>query len=118
MKARRFNPQDDPFVETNIESAKLYAADLEYIQSRGLALRSILRDALRSYVQALQENHPAPQTTTSRTNMKPAVLPGNRAFKIRIRPDIATRIVPSFPWLPYNIWLSNRDARDIEPVIG
>lgn len=57
---RRFNTLDDPFVETNIETAKLYRADLEYLQARGLPLRSVLRDALRSYVQVLQKWSPAP----------------------------------------------------------
>jgi len=43
--------------------------------------------------------------------MKPAVNPYNRACRIRIRPDLGARVVPGWPWLPYDVWLEHRKQK-------
>jgi len=47
--------------------------------------------------------------------------PGARAWKYRIRPDIATRFYPSFPTMTsesYQAWREYQDNRDSNFVMG
>lgn len=40
--------------EVNLESAKLFQGDLDYLQARGIPIRSVLREALHEHVLLLK----------------------------------------------------------------
>jgi len=54
MASRRFVTQDNPVREVNLQSAKLFQSDLEYLEARGIPVRSVLREALHAHVQSLK----------------------------------------------------------------
>jgi len=54
MASRKFVTADNPVKEVNIQSAKIFQSDLEYLQSRGIPLRSVLREALHEHVQKIK----------------------------------------------------------------
>lgn len=80
---RRFNNPDDPFRETNIETCGLYVADLDYLQERGLPLRTVIREALRAYVQVLQARTPGPVMTARQrdTFIMRGILPNGTRYQ-------------------------------------
>jgi hypothetical protein len=50
MSSRRFVTEDTPVREVNLQSAKLFLSDLDFLQSRGIPVRSVLREALHQHV--------------------------------------------------------------------
>jgi len=50
MASRRFVTPDNPVGEVNLQSAKLFQSDLDYLQARGIPVRSVLREALHEHV--------------------------------------------------------------------
>ena len=54
MASRRFVTPDNPVQEVNLQSAKLFASDLAFLDSRGIPVRSVLREALHEHVLTLK----------------------------------------------------------------
>jgi hypothetical protein len=50
MASRKFVTPDNPVREVNLQSAKLFASDLDFLQARGIPVRSAMREALHEYV--------------------------------------------------------------------
>jgi hypothetical protein len=38
----------------------------------------------------------------------PAMYHGNKAYRLRIRPDLAARVCPGFPWMNHQDWLKRQ----------
>jgi hypothetical protein len=57
MASRRFVSQDNPVREVNVESAKLFQSDLDYLKSRGIPVRSVLREALHEHVMTMKSRN-------------------------------------------------------------
>ena len=54
MASRRFVTADNPVRELNLQTAKLFESDLDYLQSRGIPVRPVLREALHEHVLRLK----------------------------------------------------------------
>ena len=54
MASRRFVTEDTPVREVNLQSAKLFQSDLDFLTSRGIPVRSVLREALHEHVVKLK----------------------------------------------------------------
>jgi hypothetical protein len=54
MAARRFVIPENPVHEVNLQSAKLFQSDLDYLQARGIPVRSVLREALHEHVLSMK----------------------------------------------------------------
>ena len=62
MASRKFVTPDNPVQEVNLVSAKLFQKDLAYLESRGIPVRAVLREALHAHVQSLK-SRAVPQMT-------------------------------------------------------
>ncbi len=62
MASRKFVTPENPVREVNLQSAKLFVSDLEFLQSRGVPVRSVLREALHDYVVSMR-SRALPQMT-------------------------------------------------------
>jgi hypothetical protein len=54
MASRRFISENNPVREVNLQSAKLFESDLEYLKARGIPVRTALREALHNHVETLR----------------------------------------------------------------
>jgi hypothetical protein len=54
MAARRFVGPENPVLEVNLQSAKLFQSDLDYLQARGIPVRTVLREALHEHVLSMK----------------------------------------------------------------
>lgn len=54
MASRRFILENNPVREVNLQSAKLFESDLEYLKARGIPVRTALREALHDHVEKLK----------------------------------------------------------------
>jgi hypothetical protein len=66
MASRRFVTMDTPVREVNLQSAKLFQSDLDFLQSRGIPVRSVLREALHEHVLRLKSRAVPVMTTEQR----------------------------------------------------
>lgn len=56
MTARHFIPCDTPVREVNLQSAKLFKSDLDFLAARGIPVRTAVREALHEHVEKLREH--------------------------------------------------------------
>ena len=54
MSSRRFITEDTPVREVNLQSAKLFASDLDFLKAHGIPVRTALREALHEHVVKLR----------------------------------------------------------------
>lgn len=54
MTSRRYITQENPVREVNLQSAKLFLHDLEFLQARGIPVRTALREALHEHVEKIR----------------------------------------------------------------
>jgi hypothetical protein len=54
MASRRYITDDNPVREVNLQSAKLFQSDLDFLMARGIPVRTALREALHEHVEKLQ----------------------------------------------------------------
>jgi len=66
MASRRFVTPDRPLREINLQSAKLFQSDLDFLKSRGIPVRTVLREALHEHVQKLRSKSPPIMTAEQR----------------------------------------------------
>jgi len=54
MASRRYITNENPVREVNLQSAKLFESDLEFLQARGIPVRTALREALHEHVKKIR----------------------------------------------------------------
>lgn len=54
MASRHYITRENPVREINLQTAKLFVSDLEFLQSRGIPVRTALREALHEHVKKIQ----------------------------------------------------------------
>ncbi len=54
MASRRYITSENPVREVNLQSAKLFERDLEFLQVRGIPVRTALREALHEHVEKMR----------------------------------------------------------------
>ncbi|MDD5143740.1 hypothetical protein [Methanoregula sp.] len=54
MASRRYITNENPVREVNLQSAKLFESDLEFLRTRGIPVRTALREALHEHVKKIQ----------------------------------------------------------------
>jgi len=54
MVSRRYITSDNPVREVNLQSAKLFQSDLDFLAARGIPVRTAVREALHEHVEKLR----------------------------------------------------------------
>lgn len=54
MVSRRYITNENPVREVNLQSAKLFESDLEFLHARGIPIRTALREALHDHVEKIR----------------------------------------------------------------
>ncbi|HEX3002529.1 MAG TPA: hypothetical protein VHN82_09260 [Methanoregula sp.] len=54
MASRRYITNENPVREVNLQSAKLFESDLEFLRARGIPVRTALREALHEHVEKIR----------------------------------------------------------------
>jgi len=54
MTSRHYITNENPVREVNLQSAKLFESDLEFLRARGIPVRTALREALHEHVEQIR----------------------------------------------------------------
>ncbi len=67
MASRRYITSDNPVREVNLQSAKLFQSDLDFLAARGIPVRTAVREALHEHVEKLRSQRIPTMTAEQRS---------------------------------------------------